>query len=476
MRGLYLRSFIYSAGMVLISFFILGVSFVLLGRNFFITEKRVNMAATAEEITDVAAPYAFSFAGLRDMDLRVKISLCSTVSDNNIFICDAEGLILSCSDSPAICTHIGRRLDSEVMLNLEYGGNINRFSDLEGFYPTNYYVVALPISLSFIPEPIGYVFVTSESTSITATWNTFLTVFFITAMVILFVAIVMSYFTSRQLAKPINEMAAASMKFAHGDFSARVEDEKRDDEIGALTSSFNTMADTLEKSEELRREFIANISHELKTPMTTISGFADGLLDGTIPRESQEKYLRTISDETKRLSRLVRSMLDLSRVQHNDNEKPKMAEFDAAECLTRTLLNFEDKITSRGLDVDFQLPENSVLVTGEEDSITQVIYNLLDNAVKFAEQDSTIALSLWKQSGKAYISVKNRGETIPPPDLPLIFDRFHKTDRSRSRDRDGVGLGLYLVKSILNNHGEDISVTSRDNITEFVFSLALTKK
>ena len=123
--------------------------------------------------------------------------------------------------------------------------------------------------------------------------------------------------------------------------------------------------------------------------------------------------------------------------------------------------------------MDVQIPEESVVVLGSKDGITQVIYNLMDNAVKFARRHTTLGLSLWKQDGKAYVSVKNEGDTIPPEELPLLFDRFHKTDRSRSLDRDGVGLGLYIVKTILNNHDEDIFVTSKDGVTEFIFTVAL---
>ena len=207
--------------------------------------------------------------------------------------------------------------------------------------------------------------------------------------------------------------------------------------------------------------------------MTTIAGFADGILDGTIPNEEQDKYLATISSETKRLSRLVRQMLQMSRIQSVDTVALLARSFNLSEVIMRTLLNFEGKITQRGLDVDCQLPEESIIVRGDEDSITQVVYNLLDNAIKFSEKGSTLGISLWKQNSKAFVSIKNHGETISPQELPLIFDRFHKTDRSRSQDRDGVGLGLSIVKTILNNHNEDISVTSRDGVTEFVFTVRL---
>ena len=295
------------------------------------------------------------------------------------------------------------------------------------------------------------------------------------------IALLLSLVTSKRMAQPLDEMAVAAKKFAHGDFSARVTDDGRTDEVGALISAFNTMADSLETSEQRRNAFIANVSHELKTPMTTIAGFADGILDGTIPKDQEDKYLATIADETRRLSRLVRSMLDMSRLESTGEDLTRRREFDISEKIVGTIpKDQEDKYLAtiaddKQLDVDLQLPEDSMQVLADPDAITRVLYNLMDNAVKFAAPGSTLCVSLWKSEGKAYISVRDHGETIPPDDLPFIFDRFHKSDRSRSLDRDGVGLGLYLVKSILDAHGEDITVTSRDGVTEFVFTLTLAK-
>ena len=233
------------------------------------------------------------------------------------------------------------------------------------------------------------------------------------------------------------------------------------------------MTEELQKSDQNRRELIANISHELRTPMTTIAGFADGILDGTIPKEQEERYLQKIADETHRLSRLVRNMLDMSQAERKATDKSRRTKFDLSELTLKTLLSFESRASEKDLDVDPQLPEDPIMVFADADSITQVIYNLTDNAIKFAEKGSTISIRVYKKNGKAFVAVKNRGETIPPDDLPYIFDRFHKSDRSRSMDKDGVGLGLYLVKTILNSHDEDIAVSSRDGITVFAFTLPL---
>ena len=169
----------------------------------------------------------------------------------------------------------------------------------------------------------------------------------------------------------------------------------------------------------------------------------------------------------------VRDMLDVSQMKNRSDDPTRRIVFDLTELLLQTMLSFESRATEKNLDVDPQLPENHLMVKADKDAITQVIYNLLDNAVKFARADSCITIRLYKDNGKAYVSIKDEGETIPPDDLPFIFDRFHKSDRSRSLDKTGVGLGLYLVKSIINSHDEDIAVRSENGVTEFVFTLPL---
>lgn len=483
-NSIYFKNFIITASLVLVSFLLLGTAFLFLGRSILGSDRRETMAETAEELADTAAEYDRSPAqasadengGWRSRELRILLSSVARTSRFRIFLTDENGSIVSCSDASDACTHIGSAVPAEAVRSALAAGAHGIVSDLGGLTESPLLIVAAPISRDTDASPAGCVLVLAENANFSGAWRSFMQFFFFIALAVLFAAVIMSFVASKRMAKPLNEMAAASRRFAHGDFSARVEIADRDDELGALTESFNAMAESLEKSEERRREFIGNVSHELRTPMTTIAGFADGILDGTIPRENQDRYLQTISSETKRLSRLVKRMLELAKIQEADKLELLSREFDAREMLTRTLLSFEDKITARGLDADVSIPELAVPVRGDEDAIEQVVYNLLENAIKFAEEGSALGVELWKQGDKACISVKNRGETIPPEELPRLFERFHKTDRSRSRDRDGVGLGLYIVKSILNNHDEDIFVTSRDGVTEFVFTLALKEK
>jgi signal transduction histidine kinase len=208
--------------------------------------------------------------------------------------------------------------------------------------------------------------------------------------------------------------------------------------------------------------------------MTTISGYVDGILDGTIPPHRQEQYLQVVSDETKRLNRLVRSMLDISRLQDQSGipEEQKI-HFDLCECAGQVLITFEQKITDKELDVRVIMPEHPVNTIAHRDYVTQVIYNLVDNAVKFCPPGGILEVKIQEGGGKAYVSVANDGPTIPVEELPLVFDRFHKIDKSRTQNRDSWGLGLYIVKTIVCSHGEDISVTSRDGRTSFTFTMPL---
>ena len=458
----------------MLSFIILGASFVAAGRNYALRERQNTIEANAYELSRLASAYTRD-GRLDDWSFRIILSTIGQSTGNHCFVTSTDGEIVTCSDADLNCGHLGSFLPESILSELNTNYSYSGLSDLDGLYDSQSYVAGLPV-VSPRGTVLAYVFAASSFSGSDQAWRSLLNIFLVIAFSIMVLALILIFFSAKVRARPVNEMADAAVKFAHGDFSARVSVDERDDELGALAASFNQMAESLEQAEQRRSEFIANVAHELKTPMTTISGFADGILDGTIPYEQQGRYLETISSETKRLNRLVRSMLDLSRMQSVGAAELRQKSFDAVELLAETLILFEPKINSKHLEVDALLPEDPMTVCGDKDAINQVMYNLLENAVKFSEPGGILNVSLFKQEGKAYVSIKNRGDTIPPEELPLIFDRFHKTDKSRSKDRDGYGLGLYIVKTILNNHGEDIVVTSRDGVTEFVFSLTLKQK
>jgi len=474
MKSIYLRNFVAIALMVSICSLIIVFSFVGIGRNFIITEYKENMVNSAREVSRMASALSQS-DDLTSWTLSMSVSSISSSTGNHIFISDPAGLILSCSDRAPVCAHVGVKLSPEIMTQFKEKGELSFISNLDGMYQAPRHIIAQPI-ITGSGMLIGYVFVTNAIDNMLSAWSEFMYMATLITLGVFIFALLISLVYSKRMARPLDEIAAASRKFARGDFSVRVrQQDDPTDEMGALIDSFNKMADSLESAEKRRGEFIANISHELRTPMTTIAGFADGILDGTIPDSDKDKYLRSIRDETRRLSRLVRDMLDVSQTANSAEDPAKRTVFDLTELMLQTLLSFESRAIKKNLDVDPQFPDNHMMVRADKDAITRVIYNLLDNAIKFAKPDTCIVLRLYKDKGKAYVSVRDYGETIPADDLPYIFDRFHKSDRSRSLDKDGVGLGLYLVKTIINSHDEDIAVRSEDGWTEFVFTLALAE-
>lgn len=452
---------------VLASFIMLGGLALTWNYRRALNENRVAMGRAINEAARyIGARSLDEDFDLGGLDIGMWLTMVSGVSGFELLLTCRDGVIRSCSDRRF--AHLGIRISPDEIPRVRYAA---RFTTLGGLYSRPRQVIGAPLIrvTGGEQEAFGYLFLSRDIEEFRADWLDFSGMFLLISLGVMAFAAIITFAFTKKLAEPINEMAAAAGRFARGDFSTRVKDLGRQDEIGELTAAFNAMAESVESQERLRREFVANVSHELRTPMTVISGFADGILDGTI--EDSGKYLGVISSETRRLSRLVNSMLELSKLQAADEILKKS--FDIAEVARLALLSLSGKIEEKGLDVAANLPEAPIITRGDRDSITQVVYNLIDNAIKFSRPGGEIVLELWKQGGKAFVSVENQGETIPKDELTHIFTRFHKTDKSRSADRDGVGLGLYICKSILDNHNEDIFVSSKDGVTKFVFSLTL---
>ena len=466
-RGLYWRQLFVTAGMVMLTLFLLGASFFSLSYNYARSQKSEELGEKAQMVAQIASGYLRTG---QEEDLRQLATFAATVSEVDFLICDTEGHVGLSTDAAmeGLVVTMPEEMTQEV---LEEQISARR-SDLNGFYEAKRFIVGVPIYIEGDSEPAGIAFAVSTSASLDSMWQGFIGLFFMTALVVLMISFMASSVTAMRQVQPIREMAQATRRYAEGDFDVRMRDYGRDDEVGELAASFNTMAETLQQTERQRREFIANISHELKTPMTTIAGYTDGILDGTIPPENERQYLQIISDESRRLSRLVRRMLDVSQLQAMDPLRSG-SRFDVCESMRRVLISLEKKITDRDLDVEADIPDEPILVLGDKDLITQVIYNLLDNAAKFATPGTKLYLGVTTLDGKARVTVRNLGETISAEELPLLFERFHKSDKSRSEDKDGVGLGLYIVKTILEQHKEKINVTSENGVTTFSFSLAM---
>lgn len=288
---------------------------------------------------------------------------------------------------------------------------------------------------------------------------------------VMLAAVIATYFITERIIHPLRTMTSASKKFAKGDFSARVT-VYGNDEVAELGKAFNNMAESLDSLEKMRISFLANISHDLRTPMTTISGFIDGITSGAIPPEKHDYYLGVISAEVHRLSRLVSQILDVSRLESGER-KFSFTDFDVAEVARIILISFEKKIEDKKLEVEFNVENDMMMAFADKDAIYQVLYNLCHNAIKFAKEGGRFIISISKiSSSKLRITVYDDGESISEEDTKMVFDRFYKTDKSRGLDKNGVGLGLYICKTIVDAHGESIGVESYDNKgCEFWFTL-----
>ena len=466
------RQFATMAGMILLSFLMLGASFVALSYQYTIRDKQETLVRNANYIADFTS-YTLNSNGsyaVYSANFQSYLNTAAQVTDSHILITTSDGVVAYATDGIQPLTPLmGKTVTASIPRSIISDGSVAGMSTL-GLYEEMRYSVGLPILDESTGTLQGLVFVSAATGNITEMWRELSGIFVVTACAVILIAAILSSVTSLRQSKPMKEIAAAARQFGHGQLDVRVDVGERKDEIGELADAFNSMADSLAKSEQTRSEFVANVSHELKTPMTTIAGFAEGILDGTIPPEKEREYLQVISSETRRLSRLVRSMLDLSRLQ--SDERAAQQQFDICETVLRVLVSLESKVTAKELNVDAHLPEDPIPVWGDQDAITQVCYNLLDNAIKFSQQGGELGISITAKGSKALISVSNEGQSIPPEELPLIFDRFHKTDHSRSADRDGVGLGLYIVKTILNSHKENITCTSDSGKTVFTFTLA----
>ena len=470
-NSLYWRQFALTAGMVLLTMVLLGVSFFALSFSINVSERRSEMRSRAELIAQMSLDYfaaGIDQSADQDEALRKLAVVASRMTDVDFLICNTQGGVVLTTDESLV----GKSLKvPETVVEQTLSGDMRyEGRGTLGIYEAKQYVVGVPIEAGEVP--IGMVLAVMDAAALLEMWRAFIGLFFVTSITILLVAFLASSVTAMRQIQPITEMVEATRAYADGNFDVRMSNVESSAELAELASSFNAMADSLQETERQRRDFIANVSHELKTPMTTIAGYTDGILDGTIPQEKERQYLQIISDESRRLSRLVRRMLDVSQIQSLELKKE---EFDLCESMRLALLSMEQKITQRGLDVEADIPDDSVMVLGDNDLITQVIYNLLENAAKFATPGSALYLGLHMMGEKAVVSVRNVGSTIPAEEIPLLFERFHKSDKSRSEDKDGYGLGLYIVKTILAQHKERISVTSENGVTTFSFTMQVAR-
>ena len=465
-QSIFKRQFFAFLFLVLIIFMVFSIIIPAIVYNFTMIDRRNSLENNANRMARFV-----SLATQEPLQNQIYVMLLDNLAkslDAEALICDTAGTIVL-SVGPSDTDLRGYVISERYTRPVLTAGRFSEVITLTGIYDHPTYTVGLPIT-SRDGSVIGIMFLSSSLTSMGTLFFRTGRIFILFMFLILLIALVLSYFLARSLINPLNNMLTSVNRFESGDFTARAP-RSGDIEMIQLSDAFNSMAVSMQKLEDLRRDFVANISHELRSPMTVIAGFIEGILDGTIPREKQNEYLIIIKEEIGRLTRLINSMLDISRFGEDNTQPLSFSTFDICELVRSILIRFEGKINEKHLTVQTAFSSNSINVRANSDGMTQVINNLLDNAIKFSPEGGTVSLDIKKTHDQVWIGVKNTGADIPADSLPFIFDRFHKADKSRGENKHGLGLGLYIVKSIVAKHGKKISVTSQQGVTEFVFSI-----
>ena len=469
---------------ILLCFIILGIALLGFVSNYWQNQNSKLLLDNAETLAQMTSDIINKDTLIIDKNATLfacnTLDIVSSSINADAFVVNMNGEVVLCKKSEKSDGDFSNSSNHDIpkvqIVTPELLNNIIQQKKYIGYY--YFHNTKLKNQLAGIPiiiddQPVGVVIVTAPISSIYPFVFEIFKNFLLAAILALALAFIFVYFMTYQMVKPLRSMSAATKSFAKGDFSYRV-DVSGNDELAELAVAFNSMAKSLATTEASRRNFVANVSHELKTPMTTISGFIDGILDGTIPPEKQTYYLKIVSDEVKRLSRLVREMLNMSKIEAGEL-KLKPVKFNISEKLFRILVSFEQIIEKKCIDIRGLDHLESITIEADEDSIHQVMYNLIDNAVKFTNQNGYIEINAYIQDKKdAVIRIKNSGEGISSEDLAKIFERFYKVDKSRSKDVKGTGLGLYIVKNIIEMHGGHIEAHSqKGEYTEFEFCLPL---
>lgn len=395
----------------------------------------------------------------------------SKYSDSIILVIDGEGNILlkTGEDAKTVKKSV---LDKTVISDIVSGSKNYKYSTYGALFSGRRFNYSYPVRLSGQDEDkmVGAIILSSPSSSLAGIFEQITKIIIIASLWVFFAAVVAVYFITSRVTSPLKSMSEAAKSYSKGDFDVKVPVDGSD-EIASLATAFNQMAESLKTLEDTRNTFLSNISHDLRTPMTSIQGFIDGILDGTIPPDKQRYYLKIVSGEVKRLSRLVNQLLDISRME-SGNLKVNKIKFDVCEVARLILISFEEKIDDKKINIEFDADYDPSEVFADKDAIHQILYNLIDNAIKFTSESGTIKINIRDGGEKYLVSVYNTGLGIKAEELPRVFDRFYKTDSSRGLDKTGTGLGLYIVKTKLEAHGERITVSSEyGKYCEFVFTL-----
>ncbi|MDO4617497.1 MAG: HAMP domain-containing sensor histidine kinase [Lachnospiraceae bacterium] len=333
-------------------------------------------------------------------------------------------------------------------------------------------MVSVMVPVTYNLNLRGYVAIHYPYSAVIDQRESLLLTFYIVAAGIFLILAVSLIFLLFQIYGPLRKITLGAKEYASGNLAYKIP-VNSDDELGYLANTLNYMASELEKTGEFQRKFIANVSHDFRSPLTSIKGYIEAMLDGTIPPEMQERYLKIVLNEAERLNKLTAEMLTLNNLD-NKGFLLNITKFDINQMIKNTAASFEGTCTEKKIQLELLLTEETMLVSADVGRIQQVLYNLLDNAIKFSPQDSSIEIETTVRHEKLYISVRDHGVGIPRESIQKIWNRFYKIDASRGKDKRGTGLGLSIVQEIIQAHGQKIDVISTEGAgTEFIFTLKL---
>ncbi|MDL2252996.1 HAMP domain-containing histidine kinase [Ruminococcaceae bacterium OttesenSCG-928-I18] len=454
------------ATVLVTSVMVMGLIQIGLAVNYFQQDKEEQLEKVVQGVVNGALTGQITLTD----ESRFTIDFMGNMVDAGVYITDPAGYVVYTTEKAA--SMLGSQISGKVLQAAYEQGVYRELGLLGGTFTTNFYTVCQPI-LGANGSATGFVFASSDAYALRVYLSDMASSFVLSSGLVMLLASVLAIVLTNRTVIPIRRVSEAARQFAEGNYSARVPVEG-DDELAKLSITFNEMANSFEATDLTRRSFMGNIAHELRTPMTTIKGFIDGMLDGTIPPEQRDKYLAIVSEETGRLARLTQNMLDISKLEAGEYV-PDTKDFDIWSPLTSVFLSAEQRLDEKKIEVVGLEPEKPVVVMGDEDFVHQVLFNLLDNAVKFTDDGGRIEVDVEPGKGFVTVGIRNTGEGIPEEVLSHVFDRFYKADESRGTNVGGSGLGLHICKVLLGLMGGRIWAESNreEAWTKFSFTLPL---
>ena len=393
------------------------------------------------------------------------LSLAANYPDTIIWIINSNGQIILSTRKDISPDH---PIDLDGFDPASWGSNYYQIGDFYGYFHDSRLSTIAPITEHLNTR--GYVAVHYLMSDLYQSRSSLLWIIQLLFVITYLMTAVLFFFYSFYIRKPLYAITKGASEFANGNLSYQIP-VKSENELGYLASNLNYMADKLNRNGEYQRQFISNISHDFRSPLTSIKGYVEAMIDGTIPVEMQEKYLKIISYEAERLEKLTRGLLTLNELDIH-KRMLNIQDFDINQIIKSTAASFEGTCTTRQILLELILSGQTLYAHADLEQIQQVLYNLLSNAIKFSPDHSTITIETTEKNGKIFVSVKDHGIGIPKSSLNRIWERFYKIDRSRGKDQKGTGLGLAIVKEIISAHGQHINVISTEGVgTEFIFTL-----